>query len=780
MGIGTKVVVLASILFLSVIGTIQAAQAATINEIRMDQTGSDDDEYFELFSSSGESLDGLTYVVIGDGLSTQGSGVIEEAIDLTGNSILAGGYFLVAESSFDPILGSPDLTVAINFENVDNTTHLLVAGFTGAVGDDLDTDDDGVLDVTPWTSVMDDVALIEELNPPSGTEFYYSATTVGPQGSSPPSHVYRSPDGGSFFIGTQDISAFDTPGTTNPIVTDSDGDLIADPIDNCPNTFNTDQADFDGDGIGEACDQCPTDPNNTDNDADGFCVDLDCNDLDPSINPEVDEVCDNVDNNCDTQIDEGGVCQDSCIVQDDGTPCDDGLFCTGGDVCINQVCVGGFPVCDEGFACDEQTDSCIQSDSCGDGVCDPNIGEGAGTCEVDCVDADDDGFSVGGGDCNDLDPSINPEVDEVCDNNVDDNCNGLVDDVNFCGGGFCGDGFCDPTQESINICPEDCQDVNVDADGDGFETPEDCNDNDPEIFPGAQEVCGDNQDNDCNGLVDDFDVCGGGFCGDGTVNSGEQCDDGNNADGDGCSANCISELDSCGDNICDPDAGENANNCEVDCADVDVDGDGFVGAEDCDDLNPEVNPAADEVCDDNVDNDCDGQVDDVDVCGGGFCGDGVCDPNAEENQDSCPVDCVTTDTGVTTGRVEVVSVPTCGLVFLDGAPIQYGEVTPFALTSKQTLVLDNSGDTPGALFVRGGNWVDSLGASIILVHNTHYSTSSGDDYDFMRQLSATDTVVTENFDPIPELSTFWQMRANLEEPSFTGSLSQTMEFTISC
>lgn len=46
---------------------------------------------------------------------------------------------------------------------------------------------------------------------------------------------------------------------------------------------------------------------------------------------------------------------------------------------------------------------------------------------------------------------------------------------------------------------------------------------------------------------------------------------------------------------------------------VDDDNDGYTRTRevemDCDDSDPDVNPGADEVCDDNVDNDCDGQVD---------------------------------------------------------------------------------------------------------------------------------------------------------------------------
>ena len=192
-----------------------AAQAQQINEIRSDQSGADNDEYFELVGTPGASLDGLTYVVIGDGSpTTTASGVIDTAVDLTGQVIPANGFFVAAESTFT--LGSADLTTSMNFENSDNLTHVLVSGFTGSIGQDLDTNDDGVLDIVPWTGELDRIAVIEEDNPPTNTEFHYGPPTVGPDGTFVPGHVKRCPDGGAFEIGAFNPSGgSDTPGAAN-------------------------------------------------------------------------------------------------------------------------------------------------------------------------------------------------------------------------------------------------------------------------------------------------------------------------------------------------------------------------------------------------------------------------------------------------------------------------------------------------------------------------------------------------------------------------------------
>ncbi|MFK7768886.1 MAG: PEP-CTERM sorting domain-containing protein [Mariniblastus sp.] len=185
-----------------------------INEIRIDQVGSDTDEYFELFAD-GMTIDlsTYTYLVIGDG--TGGSGVIENATGLTG-TLNTDDFFLVAESSFTLSDASfVDQTSTLGFENGDNVTHMLVQDFTGATGDDLDTDDDGTFDVTPWSSIEDSIAILEEVG---GGDLVYSTNTIGPNGTFVPAHVFRDVDGaaGAFQIGNFDpADGGDTAGFTN-------------------------------------------------------------------------------------------------------------------------------------------------------------------------------------------------------------------------------------------------------------------------------------------------------------------------------------------------------------------------------------------------------------------------------------------------------------------------------------------------------------------------------------------------------------------------------------
>ena len=205
-----------------------------INEVRIDQPSTDNDEYFELTGNGGAALDGLTYLVIGDGAGA--SGVIESVVDLAGQVVPASGYFVAAEASFT--LGTADLTTSLNFENSDNVTHLVVRDFTGANGADLDTNDDGILDSTPWSELVDCVALLES---PGAGDQTYCAQSVGPDGSFVPAHAYLCADG--WRIGSYDPSAGDdTPGAANDCAVVQPGGLVINEIDY--DQPGTDRAEF--------------------------------------------------------------------------------------------------------------------------------------------------------------------------------------------------------------------------------------------------------------------------------------------------------------------------------------------------------------------------------------------------------------------------------------------------------------------------------------------------------------------------------------------------------
>jgi hypothetical protein len=191
------------------------AQDPRINEIRIDQPSTDNDEYFELAGTPG-SLSGLWYIVIGDS-AVGGSGVVETAINLLGQSIPASGFFLVVENTWT-LPGTPNLVLppnSLNFENNDNVTHMLVDGFIGAIDDDLDTNDDGTLDILPWTSIIDCVAVVGAGTPGVDADYTYCATQIGPNGEFVPGQVYRCDDALTWTIGAFTPGVTDTPGAIN-------------------------------------------------------------------------------------------------------------------------------------------------------------------------------------------------------------------------------------------------------------------------------------------------------------------------------------------------------------------------------------------------------------------------------------------------------------------------------------------------------------------------------------------------------------------------------------
>lgn len=207
-----------------------------LNEVRIDQQGTDNDEFVELSGQPGADLSALTYIVIGDGTTITKSGVIECIMPLTGQIMPADGLFLITNkaSGQDGIAfgATGDLqSTAMVFENSDNVTHLIVRTFTGTLAQDLDTNDDGVLDATPWTSVVDGLAICKTTAAaPTGTdEWWY--TPVVEEGSFVPrskpdalfvaSHNYRCSPQGSWKVGFFDPVAagsanLDSPGAVNP------------------------------------------------------------------------------------------------------------------------------------------------------------------------------------------------------------------------------------------------------------------------------------------------------------------------------------------------------------------------------------------------------------------------------------------------------------------------------------------------------------------------------------------------------------------------------------
>ena len=131
-----------------------ASAQVTIHEVRIAEPGPDLNEYIELRVTPGTTLSNLSYLVIGYDAVGQ-SGVVLMDIPIP-NVTPSDPYFVIGPNTLT--LATPEHVHPLGFPDTDNTTHLLVENFSGAVGDDLDTNDDGTLDATPWTARLSDVS----------------------------------------------------------------------------------------------------------------------------------------------------------------------------------------------------------------------------------------------------------------------------------------------------------------------------------------------------------------------------------------------------------------------------------------------------------------------------------------------------------------------------------------------------------------------------------------------------------------------------------------------
>jgi len=210
----------------------------------------------------------------------------------------------------------------------------------------------------------------------------------------------------NFTPATEDVLPpyYADPGTGHPAMPDDP----CNPAPGYPENFGgtTIGLDNDGDGL----------PDEADADCAGSSTCGDGN-LDPG------EDCDDGNN------DDGDCCAADCTFEPIDSPCDNGLFCTIDDVCDGAgTCTDGSARdCDDGDICTD--DSCKETEQRCDNAFNPGNDP---SCQPMCTDVDGDTYSpepagCGPVDCDDDDAAINPGATELCDDNVDNDCDGLID-----------------------------------------------------------------------------------------------------------------------------------------------------------------------------------------------------------------------------------------------------------------------------------------------------------------------------------------------------------------
>jgi hypothetical protein len=318
----------------------------------------------------------------------------------------------------------------------------------------------------------------------------------------------------------------------------------------------------------------------TDADADGVAAcEGDCDDNNELINPNADEICDEADNDCDGESDDDAIDAPTWYLDHDGdsfgdtnysfTNCDQPPSYVDNDEDCDDLDATSYPGGEE--LCDEADNDC-------DGTTDEDDATDAATWYGD---ADSDGYgdlkvttlscSMPSGyvdndtDCDDEDKSVNPGADEICDGeSTDEDCDDLINDDDDSVTGTT-NWYADSDSDGYGYAPD--QIVACTQPSDYIDNSQDCDDSDSDQYPGADEYCN-GEDDDCDGTTDEDDSL--------DVSTWYADDD---EDGFG-------------------DDSDTSLTCYAPSGYIEDDSD-------CDDGDEAVNPDAEEVCNDGIDNDCD-------------------------------------------------------------------------------------------------------------------------------------------------------------------------------
>ena len=320
----------------------------------------------------------------------------------------------------------------------------------------------------------------------------------------------------------------------------------------------------------------------------------DCDDTQSTISPNATEICDEIDNDCDGDIDEGDAADaDIWYADSDG----DGF---GDPTQTNAACSAPseYVADDQDCADDDATIHPDANEICDeiDNDCDGDIDDADSSlsgAETWYIDADGDGYGsdaytvetcdqpfgyvADNSDCEDWNASAHPGGTEVCDG-VDNDCDGDTDDEDDSLTGATtwyadndGDGYGDP-ETLQKLCDGITGYVEDNAD---------CDDESNAIHPAATEIC-DEIDNDCDGDIDDDD--------DDVLGTTTWYAD---VDGDG-EGDPESSIESCeapsgyvaNSDDCDDGSGEDTDGDGIaDCEDGDIDGDGLRNEWDADEYD---------------------------------------------------------------------------------------------------------------------------------------------------------------------------------------------------